>query len=103
MAVGGTERAADILQQIGDMARAGAGRTRCGSAVTGDREARIAAAVAARPPGVRLADAIIEAVVEQYTNTGEHNHNALLLITTRTALLTRSSVPPPTSSPRSQR
>lgn len=56
------------------------------SAVTGDREARIAAAVAARPPGVRLADAIIEAVVEQYTNTGEHDHKALLLITTRTAL-----------------
>ncbi|MCW8123135.1 TetR/AcrR family transcriptional regulator [Streptomyces anthocyanicus] len=56
------------------------------SAVTADREARIAAAVAARPAGVRLADAVTEAVVEQYTNTGEREHRALLLITTRTAL-----------------
>ncbi|MFF1699973.1 TetR/AcrR family transcriptional regulator [Streptomyces sp. NPDC058257] len=56
------------------------------SAVTADREARIAAAVAARPAGVRLADAVTEAVVEQYTNTGEREHEALLLFTTRTAL-----------------
>ncbi|MFB7449677.1 TetR/AcrR family transcriptional regulator [Streptomyces sp. NPDC056194] len=56
------------------------------SAVTEDREARIAAAVAARPAGVRLADAVTEAVVEQYTNTGEREHEALLLITTQTAL-----------------
>ncbi|KOT30707.1 TetR family transcriptional regulator [Streptomyces rimosus subsp. rimosus] len=56
------------------------------SAVTADREVRIAAAVAARPAGVRLADAVTEAVVEQYTNTGEREHEALLLIATRTAL-----------------
>ncbi|WP_077057953.1 TetR/AcrR family transcriptional regulator [Streptomyces sp. MP131-18] len=56
------------------------------SAVTADREARIAAAVAARPAGVRLADAVTEAVVEQYTDTGEREHKALLLITTGTAL-----------------
>ncbi len=56
------------------------------SAVTADREARIAAAVAARPTGVRLADAVTEAVVEQYTHTGEREQQALLLITTRTAL-----------------
>ncbi|MFI2651824.1 TetR/AcrR family transcriptional regulator [Micromonospora fulviviridis] len=56
------------------------------SAVTADREARIAAAVAARPAGMRLADVVTEAVVEQYTNTGEREHEALLLITTRTAL-----------------
>ncbi|MGC4765283.1 TetR/AcrR family transcriptional regulator [Micromonospora sp. DT46] len=56
------------------------------SAVTADREARIAAAVAARPAGVRLADAVTQAVVEQYTNTGEREHKALLLITTQTAL-----------------
>ncbi|WNI26765.1 helix-turn-helix domain-containing protein [Streptomyces sp. ITFR-16] len=56
------------------------------SAVTADREARIAAAVAARPADVRLADAVADAVVEQYTNTGERAHEALLLITTRTAL-----------------
>ncbi|MFF9591338.1 TetR/AcrR family transcriptional regulator [Streptomyces sp. NPDC014646] len=56
------------------------------SAVTADREARIAAAVAARPAGVCLADVVTEAVVEQYTNAAEREHEALLLITTRTAL-----------------
>jgi len=56
------------------------------AAVTSDREARIAAAVAARPARVRLADAVTEAVVEQYANTGEREHDALLLITTRAAL-----------------
>ncbi|MDP9614616.1 helix-turn-helix domain-containing protein [Streptomyces hygroscopicus] len=56
------------------------------SAVTADREVRIAAAVAARPAGVRLADAVADAVVEQYTNTGERAREVLLLITTRTAL-----------------
>ncbi|MEU6273055.1 helix-turn-helix domain-containing protein [Streptomyces populi] len=56
------------------------------AAVTAGREARIAAAVAARPTGMRLADAVTEAVVEQYTNTGEREQRALLLITTRTAL-----------------
>ncbi|AKH83666.1 TetR family transcriptional regulator [Streptomyces sp. CNQ-509] len=56
------------------------------SAVTADRETRIAAAVAARPADMRLADAVTEAVVQQYTNTGEREHKALLLITTQTAL-----------------
>ncbi|CUU57357.1 DNA-binding transcriptional regulator, AcrR family [Parafrankia irregularis] len=56
------------------------------AAVTADREARIAAAVAARPAEVHLAAAVTEAVVEQYTNTREDEHAALLLITTRTAL-----------------
>jgi hypothetical protein len=39
---------------------------------------------------VRLADAVTEAMVEQYTDTGEREHDALLLIITRTAL--RSSI-----------
>jgi AcrR family transcriptional regulator len=56
------------------------------AAITADREARIAAAVAGRPAGARLADAVTEAVIEQYTNTGEREREALLLITTRTAL-----------------
>lgn len=56
------------------------------AAVTADREARIAAALAARPAGVRLADAVTESVVEQYTNTGEREQEALLMITARTAL-----------------
>ncbi|MFC4495184.1 TetR/AcrR family transcriptional regulator [Streptomyces ovatisporus] len=56
------------------------------SAVTADREAQIAAAVAVRPARVRLADAVTEAVVEQYTNAGEREREALLLITTQAAL-----------------
>ncbi|GAB2815803.1 TetR/AcrR family transcriptional regulator [Streptomyces daliensis] len=56
------------------------------SAVTADREARIAAAVAARAAEVRLADAVTEAVVEQYTDSGGRAREALLLVTTRTAL-----------------
>src|SRR2546429_9367764 len=35
------------------------------AAVTAEREARVAAAVAARPAPVRLADAVIEAILEQ--------------------------------------
>ena len=56
------------------------------AAVTAEREARVAAAVAARPAGTRLADAIIEAIVEQYTNPGSHDQEVLLLITTWPAL-----------------
>ncbi|MGW7517492.1 TetR/AcrR family transcriptional regulator [Streptomyces sp. NPDC054796] len=56
------------------------------SAVTADREARIAAAVAARAAEVRLADAVTDAVVEQYTDSGGREREALLLIITRTAL-----------------
>jgi AcrR family transcriptional regulator len=56
------------------------------AAVTAEREARVAAAVAARPAGVPLADAVVEAIVEQYTDPGEHARDALLLISTRPAL-----------------
>lgn len=56
------------------------------AAVTAEREARIAASVAARPAEAGLADAVIEAIVEQYTDPGEHHRDALLLITTRPAL-----------------
>ncbi|RSS43946.1 TetR/AcrR family transcriptional regulator [Streptomyces sp. WAC08241] len=56
------------------------------SAVTADREARVAAAVAARPAEARLADAVTEAVVEQYANTDERERRTLLLITARVAL-----------------
>lgn len=56
------------------------------AAVTAEREAQIAAAVAARPASVRLADAVADAIVDQYTNPGQHNPAALLLITTRPAL-----------------
>jgi AcrR family transcriptional regulator len=56
------------------------------AAVTAEREARVAAAVAARPDGVSLADAVVEAIVELYTDPGEQHRDALLLITTRSAL-----------------
>jgi AcrR family transcriptional regulator len=56
------------------------------AAVTAEREARVAAAVAARPSGVRLADAVVEAIVDQYTSTGSDDPGALLMITTRPAL-----------------
>ncbi|MGH3488889.1 MAG: TetR/AcrR family transcriptional regulator, partial [Actinopolymorphaceae bacterium] len=56
------------------------------AAVTAEREARVAAAVAARPSHVPLADAVIDAIVEQYTDPSEHSRGALLLITTSRAL-----------------
>lgn len=56
------------------------------AAVTADRELRVAAAVAARPAGVGLADAVVDAIVEQYTDPGEDAHAVLLLITTHPAL-----------------
>ncbi|MEV6323663.1 helix-turn-helix domain-containing protein [Nocardia sp. NPDC051787] len=56
------------------------------AAVTAERETRVAAAVAARPATVRLADAVIDAIVDQYTTQSESGHDALLLIATRPAL-----------------
>ncbi|MEU4669177.1 TetR/AcrR family transcriptional regulator [Amycolatopsis sp. NPDC023774] len=55
-------------------------------AVTNGRESRVAAAVRAAPDG--LADAVVEAVVTQYTEPGEDAREALLLITTSPALRT---------------
>lgn len=56
------------------------------AAVTAEREARVAAAVAARPTTFPLADAVIEAIVEQYTDPGSHDPRTLLLITASPAL-----------------
>jgi AcrR family transcriptional regulator len=53
------------------------------AAVTADRAACVASAVTARPTDVSLADAVIDAVVEQYTSPGD---DALLMITTSPAL-----------------
>jgi len=70
------------------------------AAITADRQTRIAAAVAARPAGTRLADAVTDAVVEQYTNTGDQAREVLLLITAKAALRgafleTTSEIEPP--------
>ncbi|MGW4243954.1 TetR/AcrR family transcriptional regulator [Nocardia sp. NPDC004722] len=56
------------------------------AAVTAEREARVAAAIAVRPAEDRLADVIVDAVLEQYADPGEHHRDALLLITTHPAL-----------------
>jgi len=56
------------------------------AAVTAERDARVAEAVAARPASTRLADAVTEAIVEQYTDPGSHDPRALLLITASPAL-----------------
>lgn len=56
------------------------------SAVTADRDARLAAAVAARPADVPLAEAITQAVIEQYTTASEREAKALLLVTSRAGL-----------------
>ncbi|WP_239003799.1 TetR/AcrR family transcriptional regulator [Nocardia panacis] len=56
------------------------------AAVTADRDARIATMVATRPTGVRLAEAVTEAVLAQYSDPGASRRDTLLLITTHPAL-----------------
>lgn len=56
------------------------------SAITADRTARIASAVTARPSDVRLAEAVVDAVVELYTEPGDQAREAMLMITNSAAL-----------------
>jgi AcrR family transcriptional regulator len=56
------------------------------AAVTAERASRIRAAVTARPADVSLADAVIDAVVGQYTDPDDHAREALLMITASPAL-----------------
>jgi AcrR family transcriptional regulator len=56
------------------------------AAVTAEREARVAKAVAAEAPDERLAAAVVEAVVEAYTDPGGDDHAAFLLIVTAPSL-----------------
>jgi AcrR family transcriptional regulator len=58
------------------------------AAVTAERETRVAEAVTARPADVSLADAVIDAVVGQYTDPGESMDDVLMLITNSPALQT---------------
>jgi AcrR family transcriptional regulator len=48
------------------------------AAVTAERESRVAAAVAAIPAHVRLADALAEAILEQYTEPRDHDEMSLI-------------------------
>ncbi|MBO0824872.1 MAG: TetR family transcriptional regulator [Actinobacteria bacterium] len=52
------------------------------AAVTAERETRVAAAVAAQPADVPLADAVVEAIVAQYTDRGSHDQDVLRLLST---------------------
>ena len=52
------------------------------AAVSAERETRVAAAVAAQPADVPLADAVVEAIVAQYTDPGSHDQDVLRLLTT---------------------
>ncbi|WP_280456517.1 TetR/AcrR family transcriptional regulator [Nocardia carnea] len=56
------------------------------AAVTAERENRVAAAVRAQPAEVGVADAVVEAIIGQYTEPGERGRAGLLLITARPAL-----------------
>lgn len=56
------------------------------AAITAERDARVAAAVTAYPPRVPLAEAVVGAIVEQYTDPASRDRDVLLLITTRHAL-----------------
>ncbi|GIJ27822.1 TetR family transcriptional regulator [Micromonospora qiuiae] len=56
------------------------------AAVTAQRASQVAAAVLARPAEVGLADAVIDAVVGQYADQGEHAPEALLMIAASPAL-----------------
>lgn len=59
------------------------------AAVTADRDARVAAAVAARPAELGLAEAVVEAVVTEYTDPPGHSGDVLPLITTSQHLRAR--------------
>jgi AcrR family transcriptional regulator len=56
------------------------------AAITADRASQVAAAVAARPADVSLGDAVVDAVVTLYTDSGGHPRDALLMITSSSAL-----------------
>lgn len=58
------------------------------AAVTAEREAALGRAVIARSSEVSMSTAVIDAVVDQYTDPLEHNRDALLLITTHPSLQT---------------
>ncbi len=56
------------------------------AAIAVDRAAQVAAAVATRPAEVSLGDAVIDAVVGLYTDSGDHPRDALPLIASSSAL-----------------
>ncbi|MFC6015654.1 TetR/AcrR family transcriptional regulator [Plantactinospora solaniradicis] len=78
------------------------------AAVTAQREARIAEAIAAQPAHVPLADAVAAAIVHIYTTPGDDDHAALLLIATDPALRhvfldTTAGIEPPLTTAIAQR
>lgn len=56
------------------------------AAVTAEREQRIVEAIATHPDDVGLADAVIAAIVGEYTDPGDHAEDELLMITSSPVL-----------------
>jgi AcrR family transcriptional regulator len=56
------------------------------AAIVADRAAQVRAAVTVRPAEVSLGDAVIDAVVGLYTDSGDHPRDALLMIVSSSAL-----------------
>lgn len=56
------------------------------AAVTAEREQRIIAAVLSQPESTSLSDAVTNAIVEQYTDPGEHGSEVMLMVTSSPAL-----------------
>jgi AcrR family transcriptional regulator len=50
------------------------------AAITAERELRVAQTVAAQAPDVRLAGAVVEAIVQEYTDPGGDDRAVLLLV-----------------------
>jgi AcrR family transcriptional regulator len=78
------------------------------AAVTAQREARVAEAMAAQPANVPLADAVTAAIVDIYTTPGDDDHAALLLVATDPALRhafldTTAGIEPPLTAAIAQR
>lgn len=78
------------------------------AAVTAEREARIADAIAAQPADISLADAVTAAILHVYTTPGDDDHAVLLLIATDPALRhafldTTAGIEPPLTAAMAQR
>lgn len=56
------------------------------AAVTAEREQRIIAAILSQPESTSISEAVINAIVEQYTDPGEHGSEVMLMVTNSPAL-----------------
>lgn len=56
------------------------------AAVIAEREQRVTAAILSQPASTSISEAVISAVVEQYTDPGEHGKDVMLMVTTTPTL-----------------